>query len=70
MTKRVRVENADTSDYKVIVQVWEKAVGAPPPADQAPDTLVTEIRLDFPTAMTGPDVFITNTRYLVIKEDV
>jgi len=24
MTKRVRIENADTSSFKVVVQVWEK----------------------------------------------
>lgn len=68
MTKKVRIENADMADYKVIVQIWDKAVQAPLPADQAPDTLVKEIRLDHPTAMTGDDVYLTNTRYLVVKE--
>ena len=32
------------------------------------DTLAKEINLDHPTAMTGDDVFITSTRYLVVKE--
>ena len=68
MTKKVRIENADTADYKVVVQIWDKAVQAPPPADQAPDTLVKEIRLDYPTAMTGDDVYLTSTRYIVVKE--
>ena len=68
MTKKVRIENADTSNFKVVVQIWDKAVGAPPPADQAPDTLVKEIRLDYPAAMTGEDVYLTNTRYIVVKE--
>ena len=68
MTKRVRVENADTSRYKVIVQIWEKAISPPPPADPAPDTLIKEIQLDYPTAMTGDDCYLTSTRYLVVKE--
>jgi hypothetical protein len=62
MTKRVRIENADTSDYKVIVQVWDKG------RDGAPDTLASEHRLDYPTAMTGDDVYLTSTRYVVVKE--
>ena len=68
MTKRVRIENADMADYKVIVQIWEKAGGPPPPADQAPDTLVKEILLGYPTAMTGDDCYLTSTRYMVVKE--
>lgn len=63
MTKRVRIENADTADYKVVVQVWDK--GYP---EGQPDVLVKEILLSYPTAMTGDDVFLTSTRYLVIKE--
>ena len=64
MTKRVRVENADTSEYKVVVQVWDKGY----PEGSVPDHLVREIKLDFPTAMTGEDVYLTSTRYLVVKE--
>ena len=63
MTKRVRVENADTSDYKVVVQVWDK--GYP---EGSPDVLAKEIALDYPTSMTGDEVYLTSTRYLVIKE--
>lgn len=62
MTKKVRIENADTSDWKVIVQIWDKG------ADGAPDTLVKEIPLSHPTAMTGDDCYITGTRYIVVKE--
>lgn len=62
MTKRVRIENADTADYKVIVQIWDKGI-AP-----APDVLVKEIELGHPTAMTGDDVYLTSTRYIVVKE--
>jgi hypothetical protein len=45
------------------VQIWDK--GYP---EGSPDTIAKEIRLDHPTAMTGDDVFITSTRYLVVKE--
>lgn len=63
MTKRVRIENADTADYKVVVQVWDK--GYP---EGEPDKLVEEILLGYPTAMTGDNVYLTSTRYLVVKE--
>ena len=62
MTKRVRIENADTSGFRVIVQIWEKGY------KDSPDTLVKEVALEYPTAMTGDEVYITNTRYLVVKE--
>lgn len=71
MTKKVRIENADTSDYKVVVQVWDKSY----PVQQddgsfvtSPDVLVKEIKLDYPTAMTGDDVYLTSSRYLIVKE--
>lgn len=62
MTKKVRVENADTSDYKVVVEVWDKGM------DGGPPTLAKAIVLGHPTAMTGDDVYLTSTRYLVVKE--
>lgn len=63
MTKRVRVENADNGDYKVVVQVWDKSY-----MEGQPDTLVKEIKLDYPTAMATEDLYVTNSRYLVVKE--
>ena len=62
MTKAIRIENADLSDYKVLVQIWDK--GAP----GQPDTMAREITLGHPTAMTGSDVYLTSTRYIVVKE--
>ena len=62
MTKRIRVENADTSSYKVVVQVWDKG-----PENQ-PDNLAQEIKLDNPCDMTDMYLYITSTRYLVVKE--
>lgn len=64
MTKAIRVENADTSNFKVIVEVWDKGdfnLGIP-------DKLYQIIRLDYPTAMTN-NVYITSTRYLIVKEE-
>ena len=63
MTKHIRIENADTANYKVIVQVWDK--GYP---EGSPDTLAFEERLDFPTALTSSNVYLTSTRYVVVKE--
>jgi hypothetical protein len=69
MTKQVRIENADTSSARVIVQVWDKATGTNPDGspDGKPDTLVKEVNLDYPTAMSY-DLYLTDTRYLVVKE--
>ena len=62
MTKLVRIENADTSNYQVLVEVWDKSI------DGAPDVLAKEVVLAYPTAMTGHDVYLTSTRYIVVKE--
>jgi hypothetical protein len=67
MTKRVRIENADTADYKVIVQIWDKG-GVGNDGTPLPDKLAKEIRLDYPTSMTGEDVYLTSTRYIVVRE--
>ena len=63
MTKHIRIENADGSDYKVIVEVWEK--GYP---EGNPDSLAFSVNLDYPTAMTDSRVYLTSTRYVVVKE--
>lgn len=62
MTKKVRIENADTADYKVVVQVWDKGQNG------APDVMAFERELSYPCAMTGDDIYLTSTRYLVVKE--
>lgn len=61
MTKYVRIENADTSNYGVTVQIWDK--GYP---EGEPDKLVEEIKLNNPTDLIRP--YLTSTRYFVIKE--
>jgi hypothetical protein len=63
MTKKVRIENADTSAYKVIVEVWDK--GYP---EGQPDKLAKTVNLDYPTAMTDASIYLTSTRYLIVKE--
>lgn len=59
MTKAVRIENADTATYQVVVQVWDKR-------DGGVDELVEEITLAHPTALA--EKHLTSTRYLVVKE--
>ena len=63
MTKRVRIENADISNFKVVVEVWDK--GYP---EGEPDKLAFVETLNYPTSMTSDGVYITSTRYLVVKE--
>lgn len=67
MTKQVRIENADTANYKVLVQVWDKG---PLMTDgsHAPDVLQREIILHNPCDMTDSSVYLTSTRYFVVKE--
>ncbi len=54
MTKAIRIENADTSDHKVVVEVWENEI------------LTSTHELDYPTALTT--LTIWNGRHLVIRE--
>lgn len=63
MTKSVRIENADTSSYKVVVEVWDKSF-----PDGVPDKLSHTIELNNPCDITPPGTYITSTRYLVVKE--
>lgn len=60
MTKSVRIENADTSDHKVVVQTWQQGQNG------EPDTLVEELDLSHPTQMHEGLVY--QGQYLVIRE--
>jgi hypothetical protein len=69
----VRVENADTSTYKVEVQVWEKGVDASPdnaakglPVEGIPDRMVQQETLGHPTAMGTYGIH--SGRYLRVVE--
>ena len=72
MTKHIRIENADTSDHKVVVEVWERgAVVAPNILDESEmvreaDKLIKTVPLDRPTALVQETIW--KERYLVIKE--
>ncbi len=59
MTKHVRIENADNSDYTISVEVWEKY------GDNEP-VLVKTVPLLYPTTMATE--YITTNRYILIKE--
>lgn len=61
MTKQVRIENADNSAFKVVVEVWDKGVNG------QPDVKAFERRLDYPTAMAN-DIYLTSTRYFIVRE--
>lgn len=58
MTKMIRVENADTSEYKVKVHVEDLVDGL--------WVRIKTLDCDFPTAMVSYG--ITNTRRLVVEE--
>ena len=62
MTKTVRIENADNSTFKVVVEVWDRSYDG-----KTPDVKVKEVELNYPTALFSD--YITSHRYLVVRED-
>lgn len=60
MTKSIRVENADTSTFKVVIEVWDKGI------DGGEDILAETHDLSYPTALK--EIAIWDTRYLKVKE--
>ena len=58
MTKHIRIENADTSDHQVVVEVWQ---GEPGQSQK-----ISEVRLDYPTALTTQ--LVHKSQFLVIRE--
>lgn len=65
MTKRIRVENGDTSSWKVMVEVWGK--GLEKDGSVEPDILVKTVELNYPADLS--EFYIHSTQYLVIKEN-
>lgn len=61
MTKKVRIENADTSDWTVVVQVFNKSTDP-----EVSDQLVEEKVLGHPTDLA--EFGIHSHRYLKIVE--
>ena len=69
MTKKVRTENADTSDHKLVVQVWQKGATMPDGmggTNQAPDVMANEYAINGPTDMV--DAYVHSGQYLVVRE--
>ena len=66
MTKQVRIENADTSNHKVVVQVWERGLRLNPDSPPTPDTMVKQIDLDHPAQMATE--YIHSGRYITVRE--
>ena len=60
MTKKVRVENADGSNHKVVVQTWLKGQNG------EPDTLKEERELNNPADMG--DFWVWKEQYIIVKE--
>ena len=60
MTKTIRIENADTSNYRLVVELWDKG------QDGGPDVLVSTHPLDYPTSLFQN--YLTATRYAVVRE--
>lgn len=61
MTKKVRIEDADTAGFKIVVQTWDKSY-----LEGTPDIMVSETPFYGPTDLR--DFYITSSRYLVVKE--
>lgn len=57
MTKAVRIENADTSKYKVVVEIW----------DTMTNSKIREVELNYPTQMVTE--YLHNSQYLIIREN-
>ena len=69
MTKKVRIENADTSDHKLVVQVWQKGATMPDGlggTNQAPDVMASEYAINGSTDMV--DAYVHSGQYLVVRE--
>jgi hypothetical protein len=60
MTKTIRVENACSSDYNVVVESWLRGVNG------EPDKMVCKFPLNNPTALLTETIW--DTKYLVVRE--
>lgn len=68
MTKKVRIENADTRNHKLVVQVVRKGIAATDNGPNAPDETVTEYAINSPTDMV--EVYVHSGQYLIVREVV
>lgn len=61
MTKRVRIENADTSNHALTVEIWEKYDDI-----TKPDRLIAAQVLHDPTDLCEMNIW--SDRYIVVRE--
>ncbi len=61
MTERIRIENADTSNFAVIVEIWGKS-GTP----GNPDVRVETRKIPYPADEV--EIYIHASQYAVVKE--
>ena len=60
MTKKVRIENADTSSHRLVVETWRKG------ADGQPDVLAETKELNNPADLA--ECWVWGGQYLVVRE--
>ena len=63
MSTNLRIEKTGNSTTPIIIEIWERSI-----SDGVPDAMITELALTSLSAITGPDVFLTKTRYRVVRE--
>lgn len=63
MTKKVRIENADTSGWKVEADIYDRRGDKP---DLAADVLVQTVTLHHPAQLA--ELYIHSSRYIVVRE--
>ena len=68
MTKKVRIENADTSNHKLVVQVVRKGIPATDNGPNGPDETVSEHAINSPTDLV--EVYVHSGQYLIVREVV
>lgn len=67
MTKTVRIENADTANYKVKVTVQERRWDHEQQKMSDEWTDIKVVNLDYPTSMFTD--YLTNTRRFLVEEN-
>lgn len=66
--KKIRIENADTTDTPMVVQLWQKGQTLPDGlggTNQAPDEMVSEHAIGGPTDMV--EEYVRADQYLVVR---
>lgn len=59
MTKKVRIENADTNlDKHIVVEIWEELEGT--------NTLIETVPLKYPTSLYEGHIW--SNRFLIVRE--